>query len=120
MRGRPATPTTILALRGSRHAKGRAGEIAPPPAEVACPTWLRDDPAALAHWDDTAPSLHALGLLTQLDVHVWARACALWSRLAALHQLLATDGLVLMADSGHGRLHPARKCEQLVLAEYVR
>ncbi len=119
MRGRPATPTAILALRGSRRAKGRAGEINPPGStQLAAPAWL--DAAGQAHWDATAPRLRALGLLTEADVPVWSRACALWSRLEALRALIAQDGLVLIAENGQGRLHPALKLELLVLAEYAK
>lgn len=76
---RPRKPTNLHVIDGT-HREDRHGKIAeePKPApvkDIAPPKWLKPDGRKV--WREYAPRLYELGLLTELDVELFAQACAL-------------------------------------------
>jgi P27 family predicted phage terminase small subunit len=111
-RGPLPIPANIVALRGNP-AKRRL----PPPAlaiptsaePIAAPDWLPD--LARQEWERAGPELHALGLLTALDLQPFACYCLAvcrWRQAeAALDALAAADGeLVARGAAGGMVAHP--------------
>lgn len=78
-RGPAKTPSALNALRGNPgHRSVNTEEPKPAAAaSIAAPRWLEGDGRAI--WDELAPELHRLGLLTQLDVAALAGACRWWA-----------------------------------------
>ena len=73
--GRPRKPTVLKVVEGNRGKRRLPeGEPMPAPAELAPPYWLRAP--ARRVWMELAPEVHAQGLLTKLDVELFAYACA--------------------------------------------
>ena len=70
-KGRKPLPTALKLLEGDR-GKGRRPinkeEPAPPQDHVKCPSWLM--PEAKKEWKRLAPSLIAMGVLTDHDMEV--------------------------------------------------
>lgn len=78
--GPPKTPTRLAALRGNPGKRPvNQQEPKPRPASDDCPTWIADDPVARETWDELAPELVRLGLLTALDRQALAGGCRWWS-----------------------------------------
>ncbi len=73
--GRKPKPTALKILQGSRRVKANAGEPKPSAASLTPPKWMAREGRKV--WRELAPPLHALGLLTELDVEMFAHACAL-------------------------------------------
>ena len=68
-RGRKPLPTALKVLEGDR-GKGRrplnTDEPTPPQNNIECPDWLM--PEAQQEWERLAPSLMAMGILTEHDL----------------------------------------------------
>ena len=79
-RGPPATPTSVLKLRGSTLVtkEREAREVKGPSGTPTCPRWLDDD--AKAAWKHVVPILEGMGVLTRADGNALSRYCRLWSR----------------------------------------
>ncbi len=95
-RGRPRTPTAVLKLRNSKHAKGRGNEPQPKAAGPELPAdlgWLDDE--GKAEWNRLAPRLAELGLLTVLDVSSLAAFCQMWAEFVIATRMLNAEGRVL-------------------------
>lgn len=75
-RGRKPLPTALKELEGDR-GKGRRplnkDEPTPPQDNVKCPAWLM--PEAKKEWKRLAPSLIAMGVLTEHDMEAFAGYC---------------------------------------------
>lgn len=95
--GPPPKPTALRVLSGSRKGKGKVGEPMPEKASVDPPKWLGREGKVI--WREYAPKLLEMGLLTELDVEMFAQACAL---AAAARTLLvgSTDHLKAVAAMG--------------------
>lgn len=84
-------------LRADRH--GANDEPTPPAADLAPPYWLKG--LARRVWEERAPALHKEGLLTELDVEMFAHACVQLAKarrgdekaLAAAFRILARFGV---------------------------
>ena len=110
MSGPPPTPTVVKLLRGNPGKRRLpVGEPMPPsaptcPSPPSCLAWY-----AVEEWERVAPELHALGLLTVLDVPMFAVYCSAYAQWRAAEEQLAeaaaadpeNDGLVIERD---GRL----------------
>ncbi len=85
--GRPRKPTQLAVLHGD-HKKnpGRVNrnEPKPPPADGAAPDWL--SPAAARVWDEVAPSMVAMGVLTVWDLPLFAELCEALALARHAHQ----------------------------------
>jgi P27 family predicted phage terminase small subunit len=76
------TPTAKLAHRGSWRARTRESEPKPNVPNSLPPSELEGRAAEI--WDDLAPKLYNIGLLTEADIPAFRRYCrtyALWERL---------------------------------------
>jgi len=94
-RGRVATPTKLLKLRGSRWAtRGRKNEPKSVPGRPSCPTWM--DAEAKAEWRRVIKSLETMGILAVTDRAVLAGMCVEWSLYVKLVREVA--GLDVMED----------------------
>lgn len=79
-KGRKRTPTSILRLKGSRHAN-RPCEPRVEPGEPPRPSWIEGE--ALSIWRRLVPQLINKNVLTPLDGAALARYCvyaALWMK----------------------------------------
>lgn len=73
-RGPRKQPTTLRLLRGDRSKEGTpAGEPQPLPGDLTPPAHVQG--AALEKWNEVAPKLAAIGLLTPNDLETLARYC---------------------------------------------
>ena len=88
---RPATPLSVLKLRGTyrpdRHMKREAAGDLP---TARCPQWL--DPSARKVWRRLGPGLTRLGLLTSLDGPLFAVWCVTYARWQAALKTLDAEG----------------------------
>jgi P27 family predicted phage terminase small subunit len=77
--GRPPKPTALKVLEGNP-GKRKVNENEPQPAKpesLAPPPWL--DEFGLEAWEQLAPELARLGMLTVLDMPLFALSCQLYS-----------------------------------------
>lgn len=83
MKGRKPTPTAVLRMRGSWHAKepGRDEEPVPPAGEMVKPDWLTSEAAVV--WDRVLPPILACGIPTTGDVEQFANFCELQAKFIA-------------------------------------
>ena len=80
-RGRKPKPTVLKILEGNPGKRPiNENEPIPPKGTVKCPTWL--EPEAKKEWKRLAPSLEAMGVLTQADLTAFAGYCQAFSRMA--------------------------------------
>lgn len=88
--GRPAKPTSLKLVAGTR--PDRINDREPVPADVPIepPAWL--DAMALEEWNRLAPDLVATGVLTGWDVQAFAEWCDAASTVAFAAQQLAAEG----------------------------
>jgi P27 family predicted phage terminase small subunit len=99
-RGPAPTPTAVLQLRGSWRANARKGEPKAPREIPTCPGWL--DAAAKSAWNQLAPLLHQMGVLTLADANVLTRYCITWSRWKAAEQWIQDNGEVAEVETDSG------------------
>jgi P27 family predicted phage terminase small subunit len=105
-RGRKPTPTSLKVLRGNPGKRRLPeGEIQPLAGHLAPPDYLSG--TALAHWEQTAPLLHAYGLLTQLDTMAWGMASTTWGLFLEARAIVAQDGQVVATFREGEKKHPA-------------
>src|SRR5574341_1292196 len=72
--GRPRKPTVLHEVQGTKRADRHGNdEPSPPPSGLEPPSWLKV--GARRVWDELAPPVHRQGLLTDLDVELFAHAC---------------------------------------------
>lgn len=94
-RGPAPKPTALRVLQGNP-GKIPLNPHEPTPKKAASdlkpPSWLRDD--ALQAWKRLLPQLTAVGLLTEVDVDVFAAYCATYARWRAAEDFLAEHGLM--------------------------
>ena len=104
MRG-PYPKASSLKLTGSDRRYHRSNPTPAVPASVpAAPDWLGDD--AKAAWDEWAPELHRLGLLTELDLPAFGVLCSTWSRWLRASRYVDEHGLTYTASTGLEKQHP--------------
>ena len=100
-RGRKPLPTALKVLEGDR-GKGRRplnkNEPVPPQENVACPDWLM--PEAQAEWQRLAPSLIAMGILTDHDMEAFAGYCQAYARWREAEDFLSQHGTIFKTPSG--------------------
>jgi phage terminase small subunit len=72
--GRPRKPTALKLLQGNPGKRRlNESEPMPPAASLEAPHWLKA--AGRRVWEELAPPVQAEGLLTVLDVELFAHAC---------------------------------------------
>ena len=109
---RPRTPTALRVLRGNPHKRPLNKNEPQPPilAEVPEPPEFLS-PYAREHWRERAPTLHAMGLLTEVDLPAFATLCSAYGhwRLSeeALNKALCEgDGLTATGSLGNPIISP--------------
>lgn len=109
-RGPTRTPTDELAARGSWLAKqpDRQHEVNVEPLDKtpAPPDWLSDDAAAM--WREYAPAACDEGMLTRLELPVFALFCENLAEYVALRRVLDEEGYTVKTEHYTGA-HPAAK-----------
>ena len=101
-RGRKPLPTALKELEGDR-GKGRRplnkDEPTPPHDNVKCPAWLM--PEAKKEWKRLAPSLIAMGVLTEHDMEAFAGYCQAYARWREAEEFLSQHGTIFKTPSGY-------------------
>lgn len=97
MRGRKPVPTVLRIARGNpRQHKIRDDEPMPAPViDLTVPALLAEDADARAAWDELAPMLHRLGLLTEADRHALIFYCVTFARWQEATRQVQHTGLVV-------------------------
>ena len=100
MAGRPPKPTALKLLEGNPgKRKITQDEPKPPPIAPECPTWLHRD--AKREWKRIAPQLEAIGILTQIDMAVFAAYCQSYARWKEAEQKVRKSGATAITPSGY-------------------
>ena len=113
-RGRKPLPTALKELEGDR-GKGRrplnkdeptppqdnvkCPAPTPPQDNVKCPAWLM--PEAKKEWKRLAPSLIAMGVLTEHDMEAFAGYCQAYARWREAEEFLSQHGTIFKTPSGY-------------------
>lgn len=100
--GRKPKPTALKILEGDR-GKGRRpmnrNEPKPPQDNIKCPTWLM--PEAKKEWKRLAPSLTAMGVLTDHDLTAFAVYCQAYARWREAEEFMQQHGTIFKTPSGY-------------------
>ena len=99
--GQRPKPTAMRILEGDRGHGRRPlnrNEPVPPQENIKCPDWLMDD--AKEEWDRLAPSLMAMGVLTDHDIEAFASYCQAYARWREAEEMLSRHGTVFKTPSG--------------------
>ena len=89
---------------GKRPLKKTASKVKRQQREVASPQWL--DQEAKTHWNGVAPALRKAGLLTELDLSLFAVYCQTYSDWVRVEKLLKDAGPVYITPFGQARPRP--------------
>ncbi len=98
---------------GKRPLKKTASKVKRREREFASPQWL--DQEAKAHWNGVAPALRAAGLLTDLDLGLFAIYCQTYSDWVRVAKLLKDAGTVYVTPAGQARPRP----EVVIAQQYL-
>jgi len=102
--GRPPKPAVLKHLQGNPGHRPIPEEYKPDAvASVTAPLWLQTDARVI--WDELAPELHRLGLLTKLDVSALAGACRWWAIYRTADRALRA-GLTVMTKANGKQARP--------------
>ena len=71
----------------------------PPQDNVKCPAWLM--PEAKKEWKRLAPSLIAMGVLTEHDMEAFAGYCQAYARWREAEEFLSQHGTIFSTPSGY-------------------
>ncbi len=115
-RGPKPTPTAILKLRGSTLVTKRRKEreVKGPAGAPDRPDWLDDE--AKSAWDDVAPLLEAMGVLTRIDGNALARYCRLWSRWRKAEAFIQEKGEMYPLRGDDGQVKYFQQWPQVAIA----
>ena len=103
MAGRPRKPSALKLIHGSRDRHNN--KLEPIPTGVASiPEWLND--AAVEEWNNLAPSLLELGLLTDIDTQAFAVYCQSYAELIEAEAELLKGGKTQTTKDGFQRKSP--------------
>ena len=99
-RGRKPKPTALKILEGNPGKRPlNENEPIPPKGGVKCPSWL--EPEAKKEWKRLAPSLEAMGVLTQVDLTAFAGYCQAYARWREAEEFLTQHGSIFKTPSGY-------------------
>ncbi len=98
--GRPPKPTAIKILEGNP-GKRALNKNEPQPEKTAprCPQWLL--PEAKKEWKRLVKGLEAMGLLTEIDMAVFAGYCQAYARWKEAEDFITKHGSILKTASGY-------------------
>ena len=122
MRGPAPTPTAVKKLRQTfRPDRAPANEAEPNPAspyQLKAPEWLSE--RATDKWNELALRLHSLGLLTEIDLDVFALYCVTWDRWRESEEAVKKNGAITVAQSGYQAVSPHVTRSKNHLAELIK
>ena len=99
-RGRKPKPTALKLLEGNPGKRPiNEHEPVPPKGTVKCPTWLELE--AKKEWKRLAPSLEAMGVLTQADLTAFAGYCQAYARWKEAEEFISQHGSIFQTPSGY-------------------
>ena len=99
-RGRKPKPTALKILEGNPGKRPlNENEPIPPKGNIKCPSWLL--PEAKKEWKRLAPSLEAMGVLTQVDLTAFAGYCQAYARWREAEEFLTQHGSIFKTPSGY-------------------
>ena len=99
-RGRKPKPTALKLLEGNPGKRPiNEHEPIPPKGTVKCPTWLESE--AKEEWKRLAPSLEAMGVLTQADLTAFAGYCQAYARWKEAEEFISQHGSIFQTPSGY-------------------
>jgi len=108
MKGRKAIPTKIYDLTGGTlrtHKKPRSDQEPKPPEKMPdCPAHLNE--AARTEWDRCGDVLQSVGLMTELDMAVFAGYCDAFSQWGEATIQIQKTGMVYKKIDGTPGLNP--------------
>lgn len=111
-RGPPPTPTAIKQLRGNPGKRAIRKEPEPkPPKSLQAPEFLKGN--ARAEWERCAPELAQLGLLTDVDLTMFAAYCEAFATWRQYEGLCEEHGAQLGVQMGY-RNAADRAAERMV------
>ena len=113
-RGRKPKPTALKLLEGNPGKRPiNEHEPIPPKGTVKCPTWL--EPEAKKEWKRLAPSLEAMGVLTQADLTAFAGYCQAYARWKEAEEFITQHGTIVKTPSGYWQQVPQVSIAQTYL-----
>jgi P27 family predicted phage terminase small subunit len=86
--------------------------------QLKAPDWLNE--RATAKWDELALRLHSLGLLTEIDLDVFAAYCVSWSNWRDAEECIQKYGATTKAQSGYEAVSPHVTRAKNHLAELIK
>ena len=114
IRGRKPKPTALKLLEGNPGKRPiNEHEPIPPKGTVKCPTWL--EPEAKKEWKRLAPSLEAMGVLTQADLTAFAGYCQAYARWKEAEEFITQHGTIVKTPSGYWQQVPQVSIAQTYL-----
>ena len=116
--GRPPIPTPLKVLRGNpgKHPLNSA-EPTPPPASLAPPAGL--GPAGLDRWNEVAPLLQAMKVLTAADRPALERYCQVFEEWAKVKDHIREHGMTQITQSGYSQLTAEATLFKSLLSELL-
>jgi P27 family predicted phage terminase small subunit len=118
--GRPPKPAQLKILQGTyRPDRASPGEIFPDPVDdLAPPAWLSEP--AQEKWNELAPMLSRLGLLTECDLDILALYCSTWVKWQEAERAIQENGSTTRAQSGYQQISPYVTIAKNALADLMR
>jgi P27 family predicted phage terminase small subunit len=100
-KGRKCKPLAVLRNIGSPRAKLGNNGIKIEPSLPECPSYLSD--MGKEKWNEIAPRLFNLGILTALDSDALARWCSLWALWRQCQDFIEKNGLSHQVETAAGK-----------------
>lgn len=128
MRGPRPTPTALRMIQGSvRGDRANAAEPLPPVTDLPRPpVWLHA--YAVECWNDLAPDLYSMGVLTDVDARMFTALCMAWARWQIAEEDLAkmaendpvTHALLLKTKEGNAVQNPLVGVANVARRDFAR
>ena len=115
--GTKPQPVKLKILKGETH-KERINENEPKPRPVMpeCPEWLKGEGRKV--WENLAPKLEKLGILTEIDGPAFAALCQCYGRFVEAEKKVDDEGTVQsIGENGYRQQIPEISISQKYLAQ---
>ena len=115
--GRKPKPTTLRIIEGNReHRPLNENEPKPRPVMPECPEWLKGEGRKV--WENLAPKLEKLGILTEIDGPAFAALCQCYGRFVEAEKKVDEEGAVQsVGENGYRQQIPEISISQKYLAQ---
>ena len=119
MPGPPPKPTKLKLLKGEKN-KDRINQNEPQPEVkvLPCPSHLKEE--AKRYWNQEAPRLYQLGLLTEVDGGAFELLCVAWAEWQEYTELVEKNGIAIRTPNGSLQLSPAAVLKDRAYERYRR